>query len=273
MPKSSKTKKKLDVAKTSSKGRLSDKALGPAAQQFGQEVAPLGKELGALTVRVGNSLTRALEPLVYGLEKSAGWIEKEVTQRLRNVPENKIVSPEPRIAVPALQALTYSVDTEFIRDMFANLLAADMNLDIKGDVHPAFVEIIKEMTPVDAKVLAVVRHENREVEFTVRVGRSQEFLTLATRYSFEIEGLDTSECERSLSNLQRLGLIDAREEFPVFEKHSQTEKALIEEFEPAKKELVTRSNAPEGTMAIFVRRRGLYPTPLGKSFIRVCLTA
>jgi hypothetical protein len=72
-------------------------------------------------------------------------------QRLKGVPREKIVPPEPRIAVPALQALTYSLDDKLIRDMFANLLAADMNVDTKRDAHPAFVEIIKEMTPAEAR--------------------------------------------------------------------------------------------------------------------------
>ena len=65
--------------------------------------------------------------------------------------------PNPRIAVPALQALTYSLDDELIREMFANLLAADMNAETKKDAHPAFVELIKEMTPADARVLKICR--------------------------------------------------------------------------------------------------------------------
>ncbi len=88
MPKERKSKRKR--AKTGTgKGNVLNKALGPAAQQFGQEIAPLGKEVGALTVRVGNLLIRASEPFVYGLQKSAGWVEQAVTQRLSNVPEDK----------------------------------------------------------------------------------------------------------------------------------------------------------------------------------------
>ncbi len=106
----------------------------------------------------------------------------------------------------------------------------------------------------------------------MRVGMPHEFETLATRYSFAIEGLSIPECERSLSNLQRLGLVDARDEFPISQKHNQLEIALVEEFEPAKKQLVARSSASEWEIAIFVRRRGLYLTPLGKSFVQVCMT-
>ena len=54
-----------------------------------------------------------------------------------------------------MQALTYSLDEEHIREMFANLLAADMNADTKKGAHPAFVEFIKDMTPIEAKLLLI----------------------------------------------------------------------------------------------------------------------
>lgn len=145
------------------------RALGPAADEFGKEIVPLGKKAGALTNRVGDLLLRALEPLVYGLEISANWIEKAVTDRLNNVPQDQIRPPNPRIAVPALQALTYSMEDSLMRDMFANLLAADMNAAKKEDAHPAFVEFIKEMTPADARVLKIARAAP-QTSFIVRVG-------------------------------------------------------------------------------------------------------
>jgi hypothetical protein len=266
---------KSDVPKIpEAEDKLSQQALGPAAREFGRKVAPLGAEAGHLTLRVGLALIRSLKPLVHGWEKLADWIEQEMTKRLKDVPREKIVPPEPRIAVPALQALTYSLDDELIPEMFANLLAADMNVDRKGDAHPAFVEIIKEMTPADARVLMSVRDANKEVEFTVRVGSPHAFWTLATRYSFEIEGLSASECEKSLSNLQRLGLVEAREEFPTSDKHNEIVLALKKEFEPAKNDSEARARAAgDGIgIGIDVRRRGLYPTPLGQGFVKVCMT-
>ena len=76
-----------------------------------------------------------------------------MAQKLKDVPEEKIVSPEPYVAVPALQAISYCMDSEELREMFANLLATAMNADTKDDAHPAFVEIIKQLSPLDAKIL------------------------------------------------------------------------------------------------------------------------
>ncbi len=40
-----------------------------------------------------------------------------------------------------------------LREMFANLLASAMNSDVSNDVHPSFVEIIKQLSPDEAKIL------------------------------------------------------------------------------------------------------------------------
>jgi hypothetical protein len=147
---------------------VADKAFGPAAEQFGKELAPVGRELGVVTAKVSRMLISGLSGTVYGLEQVGDWIKAQVSERLRDVPDDKIIEPNPRIAVPATQSLLYSMGDELIREMFANLLAADMNADTKGQTHPAFVEMIREMTTADAKVLTVIRR-GAQIEFRVRI--------------------------------------------------------------------------------------------------------
>jgi hypothetical protein len=105
--------------------------------------------------------------------------------------------------------------------MFANLLAADMNADTKKDAHPAFVELVKEMTPADARVLKLVQQSPR-CAFTARVGSSNKFLTMGTQYSFQVEGLNDDDVGRSLNNLERLELLERREEFPATEENDES---------------------------------------------------
>jgi hypothetical protein len=254
------------------------KALGPAAEVFGREVVPFGQEAGQLTNRVGLLLIRALAPLVYGLEKSADWIEKAVTERLKDVPKDKVVLPNPRIAVPALQALTYSLDDELIREMFANLLAADMNDDRKKDAHPAFVELIKEMTPTDARVLKLVRDKPAQCSFTVRIGSASRFFGRETHYSFSIEGLSDNEIGTSLNNLERLGLLELRDEFPISQEYDDTEARLKTEYEERRQSFDTPEIrqilliAENGRVEVSINRKGIGLNLLGASFVRICLS-
>jgi hypothetical protein len=254
-----------------------DKALSPAAQEFGKEIVPLGKKAGEITNRVGVLLLKALEPLVYGLEKSGDWIEKAVSDRLKDVPKEKIEPPNPRIAVPAMQALTYSMDDKLIREMFANLLAADMNTDTKHDAHPAFVEIIKEMTPTDAKVLRIVR-TSTQISFVVRIGTEVAFYTIATHYSFEIEGASLDEIGKSLNNLERLGLLERREEYPLGSIGEKIEAKLHADYESQRQMMdtpeirATTKVSENGHVVLIIKKSGLYLNPLGEGFSRICLS-
>lgn len=54
------------------------------------------------------------------------------------------MTPEAYVAVPALQAISYSMNSEELRNMYANLLAKAIDIDEKDKVHPAFVELIKQ---------------------------------------------------------------------------------------------------------------------------------
>jgi len=258
-----------------------DKALGPAADEFGREVAPLGKRAGKLTAYVGDKLLGMLEWSVFGIERVAEWVHVAVSERLKNLPEEKLAEPNPRIAVPAVQALTYSMGEEHIREMFANLLAADMNSDLKESAHPAFVEIIKEMTPVDARLLDRLR-KSPEVEFKVRIGMPRKWNELGIEYSFQIEGMAVPQIAASISNLERLGLIYLnRGEAPIRSELEEREKAIGEAYKHVEEQLEQAKQAlkshPEmlATMPngkVFSSKSGIFLTPLGHMFTKVCLS-
>ena len=266
----------LPSSKKEGNKTVAQSAFGPAAEQFGKEIAPVGKELGVVTEKVARLLISGLNKSVYGLEAIGEWMRDAVSARLKDVPQEKIVEPNPRISVPATQALIYSMDDEFIREMYANLLAADMNSDTKKLAHPAFVELIKEMTPAEAKILKAIQ-QGREAAFLVRVG-SNKFLSIGVKYSFKIQGVDDDDCSRGISNLERLGLIDTRDEFPISKEHDELENAVKAEFEPQRQALsyptvkVALGMGEPSELPIFVKRMGIYMTPLGVSFARVCMT-
>ena len=82
---------------------------------------------------------------------------KDIDNELNKIPPENI-NPEPDISLigPALEASKYYVTKEKARQMFAKLIAAEMDVTKSDQVHHAFVEIIKQMNPLDAKVLSVL---------------------------------------------------------------------------------------------------------------------
>jgi hypothetical protein len=256
---------------------LKQRALAPAADEFGRALAPLGKAAGEVAGLVGDRLLSGVRNLVYAYDTVGTWLRDEIAWLLERVPKEKIVAPNPRIAVPAVQALTYSMDDAVIRTMFARLLAADMNADMKGKAHPAFVEIIKEMTPVDAKVLRTLRENGAQVEYVGQMTAGGRALELGKGVSFEIEGATPQECLRSLSNLARIGLIVVRyDSYPSSDELTKRERALLERFQS---DFGARARdptyySPKGLLSpptIVVVSHGLYLTALGQDFAKICI--
>jgi hypothetical protein len=73
---------------------------------------------------------------------------------LRGVPGDRIQTPDPNIAGPALEALRFAGPQENLRELYANLLATAMDRDTARRAHPAFVEVIKQLAPDEARILS-----------------------------------------------------------------------------------------------------------------------
>jgi hypothetical protein len=142
------------------KNQLALDALQPATQDFGQTVRPLGREAGELAVELGRTgirtvraLLRPVTGLVWGVEQIEDWLQETIEQKLSDVPEERRIEPPLLIAGPAIQAVRFASNEPELRDMFANLLARSMDADTAGLVHPAYVEVIKQLAPAEARML------------------------------------------------------------------------------------------------------------------------
>lgn len=121
---------------------------------------PIAKPTGELLGLVPRAIKAALEPIekwVLQREYNVAKTKRLLEKKLENVQPELIEAPEPFIAVPALQYISYCMDNEELRDMYANLLANSMNSVVKNGVHPGFVEIIKQLSPDEAKFLKYMK--------------------------------------------------------------------------------------------------------------------
>ena len=121
-------------------------------------VQPAAKQVGKALETVTKAVNVALAPvslLVWGYDKIQGFIDNSVAKKLENIPEERIQTPDPHVAGPALESLKYTGENESLREMFANLIANSMDSETAKKSHPAFVDIIKSMTSDEAKILKV----------------------------------------------------------------------------------------------------------------------
>lgn len=168
-------------------------------------------ETSSLVIRAVHAALIPLEKWVLQKEYNVLETKKLLEYKLRNTPVGDIITPPSYIAIPALQAISYCMDDDELRDMYAELLAHSMDRNTVNDVHPTFVEIIKQMSPFDAIVF-------REITKTlVQPCISIKYMNKATKASYPVQDIvafDNTEkfplvpSQISLENLERLRLIE-----------------------------------------------------------------
>lgn len=135
------------------------KAIETVPELYQDAFQPTVQETGKFVSRIPRAINAAfsgLDKWILNREYSIDETKKLLAQKLENVSPDKIVSPEPYVAIPAIQAISYAMNNEDLRNLYANLLAKSMNIDIKDFVHPSYIEIIKQLSPLDAKVFSEI---------------------------------------------------------------------------------------------------------------------
>jgi len=112
---------------------------------------------------------------------------------------------EPSILFPILDAGSLATDA-FLKEKWAKLLATAANPRAEIDMTPSFAEILKQLTPLEARILDWVEksgdpeaHQQSETFVVVAVSLS------ALQREFSLSAYDA---DVIASNLARLGLVD-----------------------------------------------------------------
>lgn len=241
--------------------------LQPAAQE-------LGKALQTVTKTVHVALA-PVSALVWGYDQIKDFVSTKVADRLKNVPPENIVTPKPNVAGPALESLRYTGHESSLSDLYANLLAASMDKATADGAHPAFVEIIKQLTPDEAKLVSLFvipqalplltvrwEYKNPTDEKSGGMDMLVNFSLLGVQAGLEFPNLTPS----YIDNLCRLGLADIPAMFQY------TSKGVYAPLENSPEVLNVKAlieSNPE--WRVNIERKGLRVTELGKQFADICV--
>lgn len=171
---------------------------------------------GALSTVVGFFNNVVLYPLKkanisfkYKLEEFQADLERKVI----DVPNECLQKPPLMIAGPTLEALKYAYDEPELREMFENLLAASMDCRNNEKVRPSYVDTIRQLSPLDAKVLEIIAHKRQiacvSIQFCIADSKQYYLYGMPDYFALEFTELgDQFAVSASIINLMRLGIID-----------------------------------------------------------------
>ncbi|MGE8637003.1 MAG: DUF4393 domain-containing protein [Achromobacter sp.] len=175
---------------------------------------------------IAETIDICLMPLAainFGYLKGRTYFEEKFPRRLEertaDIPSASVQDPAPAVAAQALQGLTFAHEEPSLEDMYLHLLATSMDGRLPQDAaHPAFVEVIRQMTALEATLVKDVflKYEMQPIvqlrkKITLRNSPRNGSHTVALRYLFDLrsEGaaVEVDGFGAMIDNLIRLGLI------------------------------------------------------------------
>lgn len=191
------------------------RGVAEAVPVYQDVVQPAAREIGTALQTVAKCVHVALAPvsgLVWGYDKIKDYLNETLTQKLKDVPKERIVPPNPTVAGPAVEALRFAAHDPSLRELYANLLATSMDAKTAEEAHPAFVEIIRQLTPDEARLMKFFARGGAFPLLTVRAKAKNKPTGTTILRHFSTLGYEAG-CEHPslaqtyIDNLCRLGLI------------------------------------------------------------------
>lgn len=232
---------------------------------------PAVKQVGASLLTITKAINVALSPLagiVWLAENAIAGVKDQIADRLKDVPEERIQTPEWHVAGPAVEGLKFTAHQEELRQLYVNLLATAIDCQTAPAAHPSFVEIIRQMAPDEARVVAELAKTPELPIVNLRsVGAGTGFYVL--RHITLVPGANLQfpdQLPRYLEHLQRLGLIEINSESRLADEPDPYKAILSQpEFASALDSVRAKNRMP----AIEKGHAGV--TLFGSAFIAACV--
>ncbi|MGL5575415.1 MAG: DUF4393 domain-containing protein [Sarcina sp.] len=183
--------------------------------------APIKSFNNLWDITVGNKIEAWNKKSILKNNLDVQIFKESIENKMSQNSSDKFQEPTLSIIGPALEASKFYIEEEDIRNLFANLIAASMNSDFNNIIHHSFVEIIKQMNPLDAKIINSIKSTSPIVHIiSVDSEKTTKHLNLTLSRSYSawhknfyfsdiiLESLSNS---ISIDNLIRLGLITLQE--------------------------------------------------------------
>jgi hypothetical protein len=131
-------------------------------------VKEAGSNLGKTALTITKTINNALLPLAavnFAFDKARRYFDEkfadDLSAKVAAIPVESIVDPKASIAGPALQGLAFTHEEPNLKNMYLSLLATAMDGRVASAAHPAFVEVIKQLTADEADKIAIILKEER----------------------------------------------------------------------------------------------------------------
>lgn len=198
-------------------------------------------------------------------------VQKLTEERLKMIPTENIVPPKANVVVPVLQNASLTEEQDLL-EMYATVLANSMDKFTKEGIHPGFVEIIKQLSSDEAKILRYMHLRTTLPIITLRFedekGAGFDVIKNYSDVGELINCVALHNIGLYFDNLQRLGLISIDNTVALLDKNLyaplKNNEYILDEMKQAK-------DRPDQNKAV-LKEGVVVLSDYGKAFCKACVT-
>ena len=224
--------------------------------------------------------------------------KNELLEEVVKIEPENVKEPDLKILGPSLEASRYYIEEPELRRMFAKLVSGSMDISKEDIIHSSYVEIIKQLTSLDAENLVCISKNSgcpiAEIRKVYCNGKYEGNYEISGTNLFIDNPNETNQTKlgASLENLRRLGLATISYNERKVEEYFYDGFKTLEEYHTAAKEIEHKNSFFEnvreekngvsvvGEMPDVFKHTITGPeiipglirlTPFGKNFCATCL--
>lgn len=139
------------------------KAIIPIDKVYEDALSPAMKQIGKSLESVAKTSRFLLAPIDYLAAQHDRW-ERYLKKVSEKVKEEDLIEGHPQIVIPTLEGLSLSYENSLLSDLFINLLANSIDKNKQDLAHPAFPNIIKQLSHDEAVILYFLKKKSYIME-------------------------------------------------------------------------------------------------------------
>ncbi|WP_342537338.1 DUF4393 domain-containing protein [Sporosarcina sp. FSL K6-3508] len=203
---------------------------------------------------------------------------KDLVTKSENIDDKDLKEPEMHIIGPAIEATKFYMDNDALKQMFEELILSSMQISKAKHVHPSFVEIIKQLSPLDAANLSFFKKSHALPIANYRLSTSKNDGSVDLQTNVFLSNPSQSDIDlqaSSITNLNRVGLISLNYTSSILDQNVYNDFNKTELFLHYEKLLSLDEEAKPEILKRFVRitcTHGIAKlTPFGEDFVKIVL--
>jgi hypothetical protein len=119
----------------------------------------IGTTISDILYLVFGGISHAADKKKLKYEHDLEEFRDQLENKINTIPAENRIEPNLRLAAQALENSKYCLEEPELREMFATLIAHTCDSRMNLRLHPAFAEILKQLSPIDAMLVSSFRQK------------------------------------------------------------------------------------------------------------------